>query len=191
MKKKGKTRAHIPKQITKLQKEFADEYLKTFNASEAMNRVRPEMNRQTAGVRGSVMLKNPRVIEYIDNMNGELARTAQLPKLRLLLEQRAIAFGNIADVYKNWHELKDFESLSYEQKAAIAEIDCRVVHTLDRGGQPVETRFMRVRMHDKLKALENISKLLGYNEPEKIRAEVASINLVLGSNDLIDKMQNE
>ena len=172
-------------------KRFVHEYIKDYNAVQAELRVNPQKSYSSAASYSRKRLLRPKVRDYLAHVERNYARECGLSKYKVVKEQMAIAFSNIADVYKTWQDLKDFDTLTDEQKSAIAEIDTRIITKLSKDGEPYETKYVKIRMHDKMKAMENLAKLLGMNEPEKIEAKVASISLVLSNPELMDKLNAE
>lgn len=81
-----------------------------------------------------------------------------------------IAFSTISDMHNTWIERKDFEKLTPKQKSAIKSISTKVIKknvgTKDNP-EYTDVEFVKIEMHDKLKAIEDLNKMLGYNEPEK------------------------
>ncbi len=64
----------------------------------------------------------------------------------------------------------DFDKLTPEQKAAIKSITARKVQ-MD-SGEIVEN--VHIEMHDKIKALERICKMLGFDSPTEIAVRNAN-----------------
>jgi len=148
--------------------------------------VNPKMSYSTAAASGSRALKKPWIRERILEMERELGKTTGLPRVKVLLAHKAIAFSNIADIYRTWTELKNLDDLTEEQKYAIAEIDTKVV--IKKG---VRTEYVKLKMHDKVKALEDIARMLGYNEPDRLEIKHALVQLNLTDKETLDLLDNE
>jgi phage terminase small subunit len=100
-----------------------------------------------------------------------LDKTAGISRLRVLREYEKIAFTNISRFHNNWIERKEFEKLTDSEKACIESIETKIVKE-NKGTnlvpEIVDVEFVKVKLFDKIKALENISRMLGYNEPDKL-----------------------
>jgi len=72
------------------------------------------------------MLTKSNILARIKELQDNLAETAGITKLRILQEHQKIAFNSIASLHNTWIKRKDFESLTEDQKAIIAEIDTKV-----------------------------------------------------------------
>ena len=88
----------------------------------------------------------------------------------MLLELKKIAFSSVASLYDEWGKLKDFESLTDDQKAALSEIISKET-TFGEDGRSVETK---IKLHDKLKAISELNKMLGFNAPDKKEVAVST-----------------
>ena len=63
--------------------------------------------------------------------------------------------------------------LTDEEKACIQEISTKV-QTLYQDKEPVgEEVWVKVKLYDKQKSLESISKLLGYDSPSRLEIDVS------------------
>lgn len=172
--------------LTIKQEQFCINYVQTYSAVQSMMLVNPKMSYSTAAASGSRALKKPWIRERILEMERELGKTTGLPRVKVLLAHKAIAFSNIADIYRTWTELKNLDDLTEEQKYAIAEIDTKVV--IKKG---VRTEYVKLKMHDKVKALEDIARMLGYNEPDRLEIKHALVQLNLTDKETLDLLDNE
>ena len=96
-------------------------------------------------------------------LKQESRQRSVITRDRILEELSKIAFTSVADCHSNWGEVLDFEKLTPEQKAAIRSISAKKAVT--NSGEIIEA--VHIEMHDKIKALERICKMLGYDQPEK------------------------
>ena len=78
-------------------------------------------------------------------------------------------------MFDNWMKVKDFEKLTKQEKASISDI--KVTQKTFNG---IKEDIVQFKLHDKLKALEMLSKMFGLNEPEKLfqSVEVKSIPVI-------------
>ena len=86
-----------------------------------------------------------------------------------------MAFSSIADMQNTWIERKDFDKLSSAQKSSIKSISTKVmkknIGTKDNP-ELIDVEFVKIELYDKIKAIECLNKMLGYNEPERVDVEV-------------------
>ena len=146
--------------LTAKQQTFAQEYLVDLNATQAA--IRAGYSARTADVQGPRLLGNVRIQTLVQESRTKLAKKTEITIERILEGYRRIAFGDMRSVME-WNSsgitLKDSEVLNDEDAAMIAEIS---EVTTQLGGT------VRIKMHDKLRALEGIRKLLGFDAPVRV-----------------------
>jgi hypothetical protein len=97
-------------------------------------------------------------------------KLCEVSKARQIKEYQKIAYSSIAHLHNTWIELKDFENLTAEQKEAIESIETRTqVRMVGKGAKKsmVRVDYVKIKLYNKIAALERIDRLMGYNEPEK------------------------
>lgn len=146
--------------MTDRQKRFCEEYLVDWNATRAAIAV--GYSEKTAGVIGSENLKKPYIQEYIEECKHNLERLAGISKLRNLKELAKIAYANISEVQLDWDNLKNWDDIPDHAKACISQIEA---NSKTINGE--EHKTVKIRFHNKPQAIQEISKMMGYNEPEK------------------------
>lgn len=166
--------------LTEKQKAFCREYIFDWNATRAYLNAYPDVkDADVAKASASRLLTNVNVKAYIEEIQKDLERLAGLSRLRVINEHMKLAFSSIAHLHNSWIERKEFESLTDEQKACIAEIDTKTKIEYEynydsREKEPVKVEYVRIKLYDKQKALDSISKMLGYDAPSKIEVGVIS-----------------
>ena len=114
----------------------------------------------------------PAVLARINELKGVIAARAQVTGERVLAELARIGFANITDAVKivdGKVQALDTDQLSPDMQAAIAEI------SQGRDG-------IKVKLHDKRAALENLGKHLGlFKENIDLNINVSLADLVNGS----------
>lgn len=162
-------------ELTEKQKAFCREYIFDWNGTRAYKAAYPDVKSDdVAGAAASRLLGNVKITEYIEQIQKDLEKLAGLSRLKVINEFRKIGFSSIAHLHNTWMERKEFEDLTDEQRECIQEIETKVVkqknYTLSSPGDPVfdDLEYVKVKLYDKNKALENINKMLGYNEPDKL-----------------------
>jgi len=165
-------------ELTEKQKEFCREYVFDWNASRAYKVAYPNIkDDNTARACSSRLLTNDNVKAYIEDIQKDLEKMAGISRLRVMNEHIKMAFSSIAHLHNTWLERKEFESLTEEQKACIAEIDTKTQKKTEwewdeEEGKKVpsiyDVEYIRIKLYDKQKALDAISKMLGYDAPSKL-----------------------
>jgi len=172
----------IEVELTDKQEKFCYEYCLDFNATRAA--IKAGYSEKTARSIASTLLTNVNIQARIKKMQDNLAETAGLSRLRVLNEHMKMAFSSIAHLHNTWIERKDFEQLTEDQKACIAEIDTKIRTEYEYNPEseerkPVRVEYVRVKLYDKQKALDSISKMLGFDAPTKIAVEVGQLPDIL------------
>jgi phage terminase small subunit len=102
-----------------------------------------------------------------------LAETAGISRLMVLREHQKMAFSSIAHLHLTWIKRKDFEELTEDQKSCIAEIDTKIKTEFEFDPEnpneknPITVEYVKIKLYDKQKALDSISKMLGFEAPTK------------------------
>lgn len=160
--------------LTGKQKKFCEEYIFDFNATRAAKVA--GYSEDTAYSTGSENLRKPEIKAYIKELQEDLERVSGISRMRVLKEHEKLAFSSIAHLHDTWIDRKEFDKLTDEQKASIAEIQTQTRKTsVTREGEPemdIETEFVKIKLYDKQKSLDSISKMLGFNAPDKSNVKV-------------------
>lgn len=161
-------------ELTEKQKVFCREYIYDWNATRAYKVAYPTVkNDNVAAAASNRLLRNVKILDYIESIQKELEKLAGISRLRVINEFQKIAFSSSTNIRSTWMELKEFEQLTEDEKSCIQEIETKIIrqknYTMSTPGAPVfdNVEYVKIKLYDKQKALENISKMLGYNEPEK------------------------
>ena len=151
--------------LTDKQRRFCEEYVIDWNATRSA--IAAGYSEKTAYSIGQENLKKPEIKEYIGKIKNQLEEQAGLSALKNLLELKKVAFSNISDLKDGWNQNKEFSELPESVKAAISEVYTESIVLGGDEGNGILNKT-KVKMHDKMKAIEMINKMLGYNSPEKI-----------------------
>ena len=147
------------------QEKFVKEYIYDWNATRAYKVAYPDYGTdENARASSSRLLTNVNIQDYITEIQKDLEKLAGISRQRVLEEHMKIAFSSIAHLHNTWIDRKEFEELTEQQKACIAEIDVKQVNSKEKG---YNVEQVKIKLYDKQKALESISRMLGYNEAEK------------------------
>jgi phage terminase small subunit len=167
--------------LTDKQSKFCYEYCWDFNATQAA--IRAGYSQKTAGVIGNENLKKPYIQEHIKNLQDNLSETAGISRLMVLREHQKLAFSSIAHLHLTWIKRKDFEELTDDQKSCIAEIDTKIKTEYEYDPEnpkektPINVEYVRIKLYDKQKALDSISKMLGFDAAIKTETLVSVTSL--------------
>lgn len=165
--------------LNEKQKAFCKEYIFGWNATRSYLAAYPNIGSvDAAGAAASRLLGNVKIQAYIKEIQNDLEKLAGLSRLKVINEHMKLAFSSIAHLHNTWIKRKEFEDLTEDQKACIAEIDTKVKteYTYDpdnpKERKPLEVEYVRVKLYDKQKALDSISKMLGYDAPTKMQIDL-------------------
>jgi hypothetical protein len=158
-------------ELTEKQKEFCKEYiLSGWNGLQSYKKVY-KCAPNTAMVNASKLLRNTNIQAYIVEIRKDIEKLTGITKEKVLSEVQKLAFSSIAHLHNTWIERKDFDLLSDDQKSSISEIDTKILKkNIGTSDEPeiVDVEFIKIRLHDKAKAIDILNKMMGYNAPEKI-----------------------
>lgn len=166
-------KSEFKKQLTQKQKKFCEEYIYDWNATRSYMVAYPSVKDcEVAAASASRMLTNVKIQAYISEVQKDLEKIAGISRLRVLNEHLKIAYSSIAHLHNTWIERKEFEKLTDDQKACIKSIESTVEKKNIGGKNKENQRFIDVEtvkivLYDKQKALDSISKMLGYEAPNK------------------------
>lgn len=141
--------------LTALQRRFAAEYQTDCNAVQAA--IRAGYSPKTARAKTSQLLRNPEIRALIRAGEQERLEQMGVTQERVIMELARIAFSDMRAAVQ-WDEsgaiARASRSLSRDEAAAIAEL---IANTDAQSG----SAHVRVKLYDKLKALEMLSRHLG------------------------------
>ncbi len=124
--------------------------------------------KSSASVTACRLLEKDHIKARIEELSNDTARVIGVTPAMLANELKKLSFANIADVRTSWVKLEDFNKLSADVKAAISEIEHE---TKTVKGEKVE--MVKIKMHNKVGAIEALNKMLGFNAPDKLDIETS------------------
>lgn len=136
------------------QKKFANEYLIDFNATQAA--IRAGYSKKTAYSIGQRLLKNVEIQKYIQEQKKSSQERLEITRERIVEELAKIGFSNITDyaeIKNGMAIIRDTDDMPQDKIGAIAG--------LEQGQVGV-----KLKLNDKIKALELITKMLGYDQAQ-------------------------
>jgi phage terminase small subunit len=164
-----KKKSEVVEELTGKQKRFCEEYIFDFNATRSA--IAAGYSENTAAMIGSENLTKPYIQAYIKDLQSDLEKTSGISRLRVLKEHEKLAFSSIAHLHNTWIERKEFEELTNEQKSTIAEIQTRILkRNIGTEKEPdiVDVEEIKIKLFDKQKSLDSISRMLGFDAAEKV-----------------------
>lgn len=152
---------------------FCEEYLIDLNATQAA--IRAGYSEKTAHSIGAENLIKPEIQNYLQKRRDELANSLNITQERVLKELAAIAFSDSRKFFAEDGALKPITDLDDESSAAISGMD---IEEIKQDGFTVGT-VKKLKRWDKVKALDSLCRVLGYNAPEKKDIKVQKISLAI------------
>jgi phage terminase small subunit len=159
-------------ELTQKQKIFCEEYCRNgWNATKAA--LFAGYSEDTAYSIGNENLSKPEIKAYVDLIKNDYEKLLGINKAKVIAEHQKIAYSSMADFRSDWITRKEFNELTPEQKACIAEIDTKIRTEYEydpdtEKKEPIGVEYVRIKLYDKQKALESIAKLMGYDAPVKL-----------------------
>jgi len=160
------------KKLTAKQTRFCLEYLVGLNAKQAA--LRSGYSKKTARSVGAENLTKPDIAQRIAELKKQRNERVLIQADDIVMELQKIAFSSAADLHIDWNELKSWDDLDDGQKAVIASLKVTESKGVDWSKTVTE-----IKLHDKLKALDMLSRHLGIYEKDNQQKQVPVINLNL------------
>lgn len=160
---------------------FVDEYMLDQNATQAA--VRAGYSERSAKVTGSRLLTDANVVAAIAARRAALAEKARITQERVLDEYAAIAFGSLRDVVQWGPEgvtIIPSKELPRDVAAAVQSVEMTQIEIPTKDGGPIVKRKIKVKQHDKLSALDGITRMLGLGKSEGAGGAAAGVQIILG-----------
>lgn len=169
-KKEEYTLEELQEKLTEKERIFCHEYIIDWNGARAARAA--AYSEKTAKQIASENLTKPYMQQYIDFIKDDIAKEANISKLSLISELKKIAFSSVTDLSNDWITRKDFEELKKDNPEvldAISELNTQIRKINVEGSEtPIEVEYVKIKLHDKTKAIQDILKAMGWNEPDKV-----------------------
>ena len=161
------------KSLTVKQENFCNYYIESGNASDAYRRAYSceNMKNDTINSKAYELLNNGEVAVRIKELQEERKNKSDITKERILQELSSIAFSTIADMHNTWIERKEFDKLSKKEKSAIKSISTKTLKkNIGTSDNPeiVDVEYVKIELYDKIKAIERICKMLGFDAASEV-----------------------
>ena len=156
--------------LTIKQEKFCNKDLECGNASEAYRYAYDcsKMSDNSVWCNASQLLADTKVAQRLEYLKSHLAEASGITALQIIREHQKIAFSDATRIRNGWMSLKEFESLTDDEKACIRSVETKQTKRTTPMGDEVIDEQVKITCYDKQKALDSIVSMLGYNAPEKI-----------------------
>lgn len=155
----------IDVELTARQQLFCEEYIKTKFKSATKAAIAAGYKGRHPHVAACTILKNPKVVKYLNIRKKLMLQDAGVSTFRMLQELAWIAFADIRQVYKDDGTLKNISELPEEVAAAIDGLETEEIFDLKTGA--LLGYGKKVKMNSKLRALELLMRFKGLLEKTK------------------------
>lgn len=151
--------------LTPKQRIFCHEYVREWNATKAA--AKAGYSAKNAHKIGSSNLQKQYIRDYIAYIQKDLAKLSGVSALKNIQELSKIAYSSIAHLHNSWIDLAEFEKLTDDQKSAIESIDTKTETKELQNGQIKTVQYVKIKLYNKIAAMELMNKMLSFNAPEK------------------------
>lgn len=172
MEEKAYTKKELIKILNEQQMRFCE--AKLFNNKVQSYMIAyPDCEYKSASASATRLLEDVRIRQYIEYLKNDIEDITGVSKIRNVAELAKIAYCSIANLHNTWIELKAFEELEDEQKEAIEIIETKTEqkqsYNFDTDSKEmIDVKYVKIKLYSKIAAIDQINKMLGYNEAEKI-----------------------
>jgi phage terminase small subunit len=148
--------------LTPKQQRFCEQYLVDFNGTQAA--IRAGYSSKGAFVRGSELLSNRKVSDYLADLIKEQSKRTGITADVVLKELHRIATTDVSDAFDDNGNLRPIKDIPLETRRAIASVE--IFEEYEGRGKERESigQTKKVRFWDKVKALEHLCRHLGIFE---------------------------
>ena len=165
--------SEIANELTNSQKAFCMEWIFDFNGTRAYSKAYPGVTDDTARANASRLLANANIKAYCKELQDNLSETSGISRLKVIREHEKLAFSSIAHLHDSWITRKEFEDLTDDQKSCIASIETQIKRIVN-DFEAFDIEFIKVKLYDKQKALDSITKMLGFDSAQKIAIQTTN-----------------
>jgi phage terminase small subunit len=153
---------------------FLEAYLLEPNATKAA--LAAGFSAKSAHAQGIQLLKSPLIKAKLDELRAEAANKFQITRDRVLKEFARIAFADIREFYDENGRLKSVAELGEDAAAVLASVEVDELFAANLGGGMIQVgETKKVKLHNKLAALEALGKHLGLFEADNKQKQPLAI----------------
>jgi phage terminase small subunit len=151
--------------LTAKQEAFCNEYLVDLHITKAA--LRAGYSENTAYAIGSENLKKPEIQQRISQLRIETGKGYNITRERIAQELALIAFGDTKILFDETGALKSPQQWTDEGRIISSYEESLTEFGDDKTGGTKTTK--KVKQWEKTKALEQLCRLMGFNEPDKMK----------------------
>jgi hypothetical protein len=164
------TLSELKEKLTEKEKNFCHEYVVDWNGGRAARAA--GYSEKTCYVIANENLTKPKIKQYINFIKNDYEMLCGISKTKQLQELAKIAYSSIAHLHNTWIELKAFDNLTDDQKAAIESTETKhetkqIFNIESNEKEDVNINYIKIKLYSKLNAIDQINKMMGYHEAEK------------------------
>jgi hypothetical protein len=134
----------------------------------------PDCEYKSASASATRLLEDVRIKQFIELLKNDIEDITGVSKIRNVAELAKIAYSNISHIHDSWIDLSDWEEIKENNPDilhAIESIDTKTEQkTYKTDGDDeseIEIKYVKVKFYNKTSAIQEINKMMGYNEAEK------------------------
>lgn len=177
--------------LTRKREKFCREYLVDFNGTRAA--IRAGYRKRTARSMAAQLLTKLNVKARLSELGQKVIKENDLSVARFAEEVRRLAFYDPRAFFDHTGKPIDIQNLDEETAAALAGFETQSTRTrVDGGDEDVITTTRKIKLADKLRALEIMGKYLGVFGPDAPNLNVSVVvntqpRLVPLDTDIVEK----
>lgn len=197
---KQHTRLELEESLNEQQKRFCESRLFN-NRVQAYMIAYPDCPYKSASASATRLLEDVRINQYIELLKLDIEEITGVSKAKNLRELAKIAYNSIEFIKNDWIEQKDWEQIKKDNPYALAAVESidhkSETKTYNKGGDDetdVEVKYVKVKLFGKIQAIQEINKMQGYNEPERIDQTNINYNASVSkqeAKEISDALENE
>lgn len=162
------------------QKQFCREYVVDFNATQAA--IRAGYSKKTSNEQASRLLTNVSIQTYVKELIEKRAKNTEVTAERVLQEYARIAFVDLRKLYDDDGGLKQPKDIDDDTAATLSEIQTDELTEWDEDKKKKVKigESKKIKMHNKVAALDALSKHLGLYEKDNGQKPTVNLNMPPG-----------
>lgn len=147
----------ITVELTDQQMLFCQQYVaNNLNGTKAA--IKAGYTAANAGVHASRLLSNDNIKKYVDVLKKDLGRRIDISADMIALEFAKIGFSDMRNFYDENNSLLNISELNDKAAAAVSYVEELEM----TGGDSTDNKITRkIKLHDKVRALEALAKMIG------------------------------
>jgi len=165
--------------VTEKQMNFVHEYLASMDAKKAAQRA--GYSEQKAPIVAKAFMdpeRYPLINKLIQNGLRLRREALKVDSDKIIQELACIGFLNPLDLFHKDGQPKKFLEMTRETAAAVKSINISYKEDIDEEGEFRTIKHVNMQFHDKLKALEQLAKMLGAIQELQLTQHNTQVNII-------------